>query len=338
MNEMVKMDNKRNGLIDVYRLIMAVIIMIFHSYHLFSVSNYPFTYGRIFVEAFFLLSGYFTVSYFEKQKIIQGRIKLYTAIINSLKYTYRKYLVLIPFTATMVYFSLVIRHGVIANDLTTKMWITALFESLMLIRGDSNVGVLWYMSAMLPLLPILAFVVQITHKKIYGSLSLVAVLSWYVCLGRFDDCFAPLSYCRAVAGLSLGILAYCVKDFLDIKDFKKINLSTIAYLSLVIPIITNVLNIRLDRLCLICFVIGFAICFSSKSAQVYENNFTRLCGRISFPLYLVHMNVADFITWYCKQYSPLSTEIQYLVYFIISIIGVIVLMIINSLVQGLFKK
>jgi len=309
---------------------------------LFSVSNYPFTYGRIFVEAFFALSGYFTVSYFEQLKInvCVGGVKLYTAFVNGVKYTYRKYLVLIPFTAIMVYFSLVIRHGIILDDLTPDMWITALFESLMLIRGDSNVGVLWYMSAMLPLLPILAVVVQITQKKIYGSLGLVAVLVWYICLGRFDDCFAPLSYCRAVAGLSLGILTYCVKEFVEIKylRFFSKNLSIIAYSCLVIPIITNLFNIRLDRSCLICFVIGFATCFSKKNTMIFENKYTRLCGRISFPLYLVHMNVADLITWYCTHYSPLSTEIQYLIYFIISIIGVVILMIVNNYIHGLLKR
>ena len=52
----------------------------------------------------------------------------------------------------MVLISLVIRHGFIANELNLKMLINALLESLMIIRGDSNVGVLWYMSAIFNLL------------------------------------------------------------------------------------------------------------------------------------------------------------------------------------------
>ena len=65
-------ENGRNGLIDIYRLLMAVIIMVFHSYHLYKIKQYPFMYGRIFVEAFFALSGYFAVCHFEKVKLIGG--------------------------------------------------------------------------------------------------------------------------------------------------------------------------------------------------------------------------------------------------------------------------
>lgn len=172
----------------------------------------------------------------------------------------------------MVLISLVIRHGFIANDLNLKMLINALLESMMIIRGDSNVGVLWYMSAMLPLLPILAFFVQTTPKRIYGSLGLIAVISWYICLGRFDDVFVPLSYFRAVAGLSLGILTYCVKEFLDGLDLQKRELSAIMWICLIVPIVTNTFNLRLDRLCIICLVLGFAICFSSKSKKLMEIN------------------------------------------------------------------
>lgn len=42
----------RNGLIDIYRMVMAISIMFFHSYHLYSINNYPFLTGRIFVEGF----------------------------------------------------------------------------------------------------------------------------------------------------------------------------------------------------------------------------------------------------------------------------------------------
>lgn len=62
----------RNGLIDIYRLMMAFIIMIYHSYHLYEIGSYPFKEGRIFVEAFFALSGYFAVCHFKNQKICSG--------------------------------------------------------------------------------------------------------------------------------------------------------------------------------------------------------------------------------------------------------------------------
>ena len=78
--------------------------------------------------------------------------------------------------------------------------------------------------------------------------------------------------------------------------------------------------------------------FFFKIKKVNGNKFTYLCGKISFPLYLVHLNVADFITWYCQKYSPLSTGLQYLIYFIISIIGVIILMSIIELIKLLSRK
>lgn len=58
------MDDTHNYFVDLYRMIAAVIVVFYHSYHLDNIHLYPFG-GDIFVEAFFLLTGYFTTFHFK---------------------------------------------------------------------------------------------------------------------------------------------------------------------------------------------------------------------------------------------------------------------------------
>lgn len=314
---MERSSHTRNGIIDIYRLVMAVIIMVFHSYHLFSIENYPFYYGRIFVEGFFALSGYFTVCYFEKRKMkIGGGTK--EVVISSLKYTFNKYKAFFPYTFITVFVSLFVRHGLIENNFKVSMLFKAILESMMIIRGDSNVGVLWYMAAMLPMLPVLAIVVQKLSSRIYGLLAVLAVALWYFVLGGFGACFVPWSYGRAVAGLSLGILVYCCKIWIEKINYNGKALTILMYILLLFPIVASFLNIRIDRIIIISLVLGLSLCLSSKVIIIPENKFTDLCKSCSFPLYLVHLNIADLIYWYCSNYRHLSTLDQYIAYFIIS--------------------
>lgn len=202
----------------------------------------------------------------------------------------------------------------------------ALLESLMIIRGDSNVGVLWYLAAMLPTLPIVAIVIQNCSIKFYGTVALSIILLWYFILHRFDDCFVPYSYARAVAGLSLGILVYCIKEFIDKHDFNKMILIVLMIIFLCFPIITTMLNIQADKINLIFIIFGFALCLSSKVIVLKESLFTNICRQCSFPLYLVYLNIADLICWYCKNFKQLKIRTQYEMYFILTIVCMVLLL------------
>ena len=225
------------------------------------------------------------------------------------------------------------------QDISWVTVIRAVFESLMIIRGDSNVGVLWYLAAMLPILPVLAIFVQKTPIKVYGTLSLIYVFLWYFVLGRYDDVFVPISYLRAIGGLALGVLIYCLKLFVENRlDVRKKIPTAIMAACMTCPIVLTALNIKTDRLILTMFLIGFAISFSSKTKKIADNKFTSVCGKISLPLYLVHLNVADMIDHICRHYIVLNCFLQYILYFFITLICTIILMYAGQMFDRLLRK
>lgn len=260
------------------------------------------------------------------------------AAINAVKYTIKKYRVIFPYTFITVFVSLILIHGIGKEDLTFVRAVKALFESLMIIRGDSNVGVLWYLAAMLPVLPILVIFVQKTSIKVYGTLSLIYIFLWYFVLGRFDDCFVPTSYFRAVGGLALGVLAYWLKLFMERRLSSKKKYTAIMVACIICPIVLTALNIVVDRLILIIFVIGFSLVFSSKTDKIKANVFTDMCGKLSLPLYLVHLNIMDLITYFCRNYSVLNSSLQYILLFTISTVCTLLLMYAGQAFDRLLRK
>lgn len=245
---------------------------------------------------------------------------------------------LFPYTFITVFVSLFVRNVLTEENFTILMIFKALLESLMLIRGDSNVGVLWYLSAMLPTLPVIAIVIQKFSIKFYGTAALSVVLLWYFILHRFSDCFVPYSYTRAVAGLALGVLVYCIKEFIENHDFNKMILTIFMVMFLSFPIITTMFNIPTDEINLIFIVAGFSLCLSSKVIVFKESLLADICRQCSFPVYLVHLNIADLICWYCKNIRQLSIRTQYIVYFILTLICMLLLLCMVNLFSKLFAK
>ena len=248
---------------------------------------------------------------------------------NALKYTLKKYASYWPYTTLAVLISLIVRHVIIGKDFQIAMIIKGVLEGLTIIRGDSNVGVLWYLTTMLPLTPVLYVIAKKTPIKVYGSLAAIAVLGWYFVLGRFSDVFAPLNYIRAVAGLSLGVITYGFKDALQ-KVFPReskheVFASIIMFVCLILPIIMTFFNITANRLYIVFFVVGFAFCFSNSTKKIPESKVSVFCKKFSLVLYIVHLNMADLISYVSRIHIELNALEQYILYFALTIIGMFVL-------------
>ncbi len=212
VNMEVKAPN-RNGIVDIYRMIGSIVIFFFHSYHLDNVTIYPFCNGFVFVEMFFLLTGYFTVSHFEEVKKEAGKSKSLNAIIEACKYTIKKFSFFLPYTFITVITSLLIRHCIILKDFEYTMIVKALLESLMLIRGDSNVGVIWYLTTMLPIFPLFCLLCRKCNLRF-----VIIIAIFYNCIFhgffRYFGSFAPRSYTRAMAGMFLGVITYGIANYI----------------------------------------------------------------------------------------------------------------------------
>lgn len=98
---MERRKNGRNGIVDIFRLLYALVIMTGHSVTVGVISPFPFEPVGILVEFFFFLSGYFTCVEFEKKR--EADVTDYMH--NGLEYTVKKFKVFVPYLAISVIFS-----------------------------------------------------------------------------------------------------------------------------------------------------------------------------------------------------------------------------------------
>ena len=99
--------SKKNGIIDVYRLLFAFVIMAGHSVTIGMVPPFPFAGVGIFVEFFYLITGYYTILHFNKCET-----KASTEWIGeSLRYTVKKFVAFYPYV--MISVALMYLYGIV---------------------------------------------------------------------------------------------------------------------------------------------------------------------------------------------------------------------------------
>ena len=204
----------RNGWIDLCRIIAAYGIVALHSGYIPIPSasggwrNLPG--GGIFVEYFFLVSGYFSIAHIEKNrsKISESPEK------EIAKYCLKKYLHFLPFA----FFVVVIRYILtfVLNPYTIKDMIKTMFImpfEILLMRNTGIIlkvqsGILWYLSALLIMLPIVLYI-AVKFEGIFKNyvvwlfpLFVYGLLIRQIGTIRTTD-YIP-SDLRAAAGLILG--------------------------------------------------------------------------------------------------------------------------------------
>lgn len=325
---------KKNGLIELYRFIASIIIMIYHSYHLYNVSDYPCRGGYIFVEAFFALTGYFTYLHFANLNCPT----IHDKTLEVFKYIKRKFVKFLPYTFIAVFSSLIVRHMIILKDLQLWMFFKAVLESLMLIRGDSNVGVLWYLCALLWVFPLFCFSCLMFQRKTMLILSGLGAAIFYGLI-RSYDAFAPKMFARAFAGLLLGVIIYELFRILKDMNINQKILDCLIITSLSIPIILTLINVRYNIVIILSFVLGFAATFAKNDfSEFWKRSIWQYLGKWSFSLYLVHLNIADLINWICKNIVILKTHEQYFMYIVFTIIYMLILEISVKLFKHIIKS
>lgn len=155
-------------------------------------------------------------------------------------------------------------------------------------------------------------------------LSCLGVVIFYGLIGIYD-CFAPIMFARAFAGLLLGVVVFELSQRLKKHPVNAKLLKYLCVLFLTAPIILTVLNFEYNIAVLFCFALGFAGVFSADCSAFWKHKIWSYLGKWSFSLYLVHLNMADLTCWFSKNIVSLNTLEQYLMYSILSVIGVVLL-------------
>lgn len=206
--------SNRNGYIDCIKFIFALFILEFH------LGSGLFPGGRVAVEGFFMISGYFMMGSIERHRDTQANIGISTVRFLSHKY-FSLLSVLLPSSLLGYIVYSVIQDRTIAEFVHRLPLL--LFDLIPLreagFRGVYTVGISWYLSAMflslaflyplckkfrssftLTICPILALLIYGFLSHSYGHL---AIASMYI-----DGCFIGAGLLRGIAGCTSGCILY----------------------------------------------------------------------------------------------------------------------------------
>lgn len=286
--------------------------MIIVSYHI----SYVFNTGWIFVEFFFMLSGYFAFRHYMSGKEV-SEPENFPVI-----YAVKKLLRILPYSAIAL-ITLYIRQ-VIVNSLSLKDSVRYglyVLQNLFLMNGTGMVPKyfkvrddmvvkymplpeLWYLTVLIVAIPLMLYLVRCAYKKL--GLGLVAVLPFmiygYMIMkdgsinGWHEGMGFYLTLCmRGLAGLLLGGLIYYISEKIKGRRQETSALSgTILLLAEIgafagVAMIATLRESSFEMLSVILFIVSLSITFSgvTVTSKIHGGFFTVL-GKLSLPIYCIH--------------------------------------------------
>lgn len=209
----------KNNYIEFIRFILCIIILVHHSGFVSIDGTTFFPSGGLAADAFFMITGYFTIRHLEKTDVANGYMEY------SMKYTLKKMLRLLPFAAAGVLITYLYFIVKSPSESTLMDYIINLqnlpFElTLLPMTGVANVDLgvyrnapLWFLSSMLVALPIIVYIAT-RFKDVFKN-----YLVWFVpmfiqgymvqtfggaCPWQQYSGFFYSGVLRALAGITMG--------------------------------------------------------------------------------------------------------------------------------------
>lgn len=261
-------------------------------------SAYP-TY--MFVDFFFILSGYFTVQHFTRTKSDpnpekRGRIALI--------YTAKKFLPFLPHLLValpIVYFA---RNFYFLKDGNLLGFLTGfkdMFAEFLLLPVKffempvRQIGPLWYLSALLVVMPLFGYICQSKYRRPIGFAGLILAYV-YFCMQDAISAFDPISALLLCAScMFVGMFVFDVVLEVKIKKLKtwtKVFATVIELTCLVYSCLAAMLGFTPAKMQVVIYVIMLVIMLSgvSYTSRLKVPLFTWL-GKISMPLFIWHYAV-----------------------------------------------
>jgi len=310
----------RNGVVDTYRLLYALVIMTGHSVTVGVSSPFPFEQVGIFVEFFLLLTGYFTCETLSKKETKPG--EWFT---DSLKYTFRKFKPLFPYVAfsVLISYSIVLYPqckmggiGQAARDvfnMASEMFLLNYVFS----EVGQRVGALYYLSALLVVLPGYCFLCQVKNKSIKLIVAVYAMMLYYHDVEMAVTATYPWVLLRIFCGLLAAMVMFYSVGWLVGKLNQKLKLwGVIGIVLLIIPLILSGIHALDRRIALICEYAGLVLVLSNKQASHSGNVLTDSFARLSMVIYILHWSIGQNINFY---FSGAILHLKLVLYYVITI-------------------
>jgi len=301
----------RNGVIDLFKFISAIIIVLYHTGDIFTTTYSRLSgCGYIAVEFFFVVSGYLLCEKASSKYNLSSNIKssIFSEDVEMLK---RKvvhifpYILLASITAIIFYS---IRDGGFANLTHNLMYDMSDMLGLQMFgfSGFWGTGVSWYLSSLFIvsflIYPILCrntelftkFIGPITALFIYG----------YICRKEGSINFTNQYYTyvfkgllRGYADMSIGCIAYELKKTINTDDKMPCAVFLLCELSGYIAVIQYSLMCKYpgsaDFIVLFFVFLSISVSFSEKSVlvKIFKGKVFNFLGIFSLSIYLNHFYV-----------------------------------------------
>lgn len=316
----------------------------------------------IFVEFFFMLTGYFTMAHIERKKDFIIENAWYP-----ISYTWKKFIKIFPYTGISILILFVLR-GMEWNltGIEFLRWLLRLPLELMMLAGSGMVtnglqiaeGIisprimnyhLWYICSMLFVLPLVVYL--LTHIKKAKSIVLTVLpMFLYGILimkdGTVDGWHHPdfaFVFCniRALAGLLLGAAAYYFSGWWKKRNytiFGKCILTITEVMSFILAaVISYVTDLRYDALLIGLFFISISL---SNAGVTFTANIKNpaldFLGAISLPIYCLQMPV---ILLCSNRLGVSNVGSIFIITIFVSVINEVIFLVIRKIFYKLnFKK
>lgn len=302
--------NKRNGLIDFYKLIFAFIVAGYHASMFYYTDTYVLcSSGYIGVEFFFIISGYLLAS-----KASNGSYEnIFDLNIQRIK---KRIVNIFPFVALSVGCALLIFSytyhwsikDFIINAIDSNVDIFGL--QMTGITGFIATGVTWYISALYIIEFIIYPLLCVRYKMMteYIAPILLVLIAGYLCntTGNINDPGVWLGFVykgllRGIMDFCAGIITYEITNSINVKQMsnnKRKLFSLIEIIGFSFTIIYAVLNRTpqyRDFYFIPVLMISIALAFSR--ADIFSTFFDKplfaFCGKYSLSIYLNHFYLAQ---------------------------------------------
>ena len=333
----------RNGEIDLFRFIFAIIVFSFH----FEYAPAIFKSGYLCVEFFFVLSGYFLMQHIEKNSNhdFNPTKLVYNYAKNRLKRLYVSY-----FIACVGAFLI---RFIVLSDISLRTVINKGVWEILLLQTfgfEFSTTVIWYVSALLIASVIIYFLFLYLRNYFlpvifFGAFIILAFLYQenQQLSSMNNHLIVSDGLLRGLAELSLGCVMFkLIKTFPASLDKLRKVFFVPKYILLVVILylMTKGSGIK-DFSCLIFFVVFIALLFLDESpvCKIFNNKLCYFLGDISYDFYLNQIIVIYFarvLPSELLQKQPIITFISFV--FADLILSVITKKIAKMVNSQFFKK
>ena len=326
---------EHNYACDLYRFLLSIGVM---AVHIRWVGVSSPVYWWIYVEGFFIITGSLMAKRFDVEKQSFANFSIDECATMAIKYTWNKlykllkYIVPVLLLEYFMQFAVMIADGFKLEKIVTLLLKFSTEVSMLTVFADESgryLGTLWYMSAMLIVLPLLCFLLLRFRKFFTYIVSWIFVIVYIAVDGIQTLAWGMIAIKRAFCFISLGVASYYlgkrITEYCDDK-IKKGIFTMIELLSHCYIFVALSFDFATSRFhYILAFFLGITIMLSGCSySQCLKGDFIKYLGELSAPMFVSQMFIGDFIKYTCDylgyNYSiEFSNTIRVAMYFLLTI-------------------